>query len=222
MIIERINRSEALRYMGHYGEITVQLNDLADECEQELIKTIKPRYIYKVFDITHKGNGIEVENTTLLLKGKDIKKHLRDCTKCVLMCATVSSGVDTLVRSYEAVNMAKAFVIDSLASAAIEQVCNQAENEIKSVIQGYNFTWRFSPGYGDLPLEIQQKFVEILDASKRIGVNVTENMLLLPRKSVTAIIGLSNHEITKDKRGCINCNMRDNCKYKIRGERCGF
>ena len=222
MKIERLNHAEAFRYMGQRGEVTAQIADLADECEQALLKVIKPRYVYKVFDIEQVENGVSLKNTTLILEGKDIKEHLKECSKCVLMCATVSADVDKLIRTYEATDMAKAFVADSLASVAVEQVCNYAEEEIKGLLDGYNFTWRFSPGYGDFPIDIQQKFVEILDASKRIGVNTTENMSLVPRKSVTAVIGLSKSEISKGKRGCVSCNMRDGCEYRVRGERCEF
>ena len=100
-------------------------------------------------------------------------------------------------------------------------MCNKAEEEIQNKLDGYNFTWRFSPGYGDFPIDLQQKFLEILDAPKRIGVNTTENMLLVPRKSVTAVIGLSKGEISKGKRGCVSCNMYDRCEYRLRGEHCG-
>ena len=221
MEIKSLNRAEAFRYMGQRGEITAQLKGLVDECEKELLKAIKPRYVYKAFGIEHSEIGVVIKNTTLTLEGWDIKEHLKDCTKCVLLCATVSADVDKLVRTYEATDMAKAFVADSLASVAVEQVCNKAEEEIKNKLDGYNFTWRFSPGYGDFPIDLQQKFLEILDAPKRIGVNTTENMLLVPRKSVTAVIGLSKGEISKGKRGCVSCNMYGRCEYRLRGEHCG-
>lgn len=223
MELKYINKEEAFRYMGYKGgDISPQILKLADECEKALLEAIKPRYIYKLFDIEPIENGIGIKNTTLVLSGKDIVKHLNGCQRCILMCATISNDADRLIRTYEAEDMTKAFIADSLASAAVEQVCNQAEEEIKAKLVGYNFTWRFSPGYGDLPIEIQPQFVEVLDAPKRIGVNVSESTTLVPRKSVTAIIGISENEISKGRRGCVCCNMRDRCEFRRRGERCGF
>lgn len=223
MEINKLNRQEAFRYMGYKtGNIDEKIIALTDQCESELISVIKPRFVYKVFDIEHSDNGVVVNNTSLILKGKDISDHLKDCERCVLMCATVSIDVDNLIRKYEAQDMTKAVIADCLASAAIEQVCNEAEKEIKSAVGEYNFTWRFSPGYGDFPLEIQRDFVDVLDAQKRVGVNVSESLIMIPRKSVTAVIGVSEKEISKGRRGCVCCNMKDRCAYRKRGEHCGF
>ena len=223
MEINKLNRQEAFRYMGYKtGNIDEKIIALTDQCESELISVIKPRFVYKVFDIEHSDNGVVVNNTSLILKGKDISDHLKDCERCVLMCATISIDVDNLIRKYEAQDMAKAVIADCLASAAIEQVCNEAEKEIKSDVGEYNFTWRFSPGYGDFPLEIQRDFVDVLDAQKRVGVNVSESLIMIPRKSVTAVIGVSEKEISKGRRGCVCCNMKDRCAYRKRGEHCGF
>lgn len=223
MEINKLNRQEAFRYMGYKtGNIDEKIIALTDQCESELISVIKPRFVYKVFDIEHSDNGVVVNNTSLILKGKDIAKHLQDCERCILMCATISIDVDNLIRKYEAQDMAKAVIADCLASAAIEQVCNEAEKEIKSAVGEYNFTWRFSPGYGDFPLEIQRDFIDVLDAQKRVGVNVSESLIMIPRKSVTAVIGVSEKEISKGRRGCVCCNMKDRCAYRKRGEHCGF
>lgn len=223
MEINKLNRQEAFRYMGYKtGNIDEKIIALTDQCESELISVIKPRFVYKVFDIEHSDNGVVVNNTSLILKGKDISDHLKDCERCVLMCATISIDVDNLIRKYEAQDMTKAVIADCLASAAIEQVCNEAEKEIKSAVGEYNFTWRFSPGYGDFPLEIQRDFIDVLDAQKRVGVNVSESLIMIPRKSVTAVIGVSEKEISKGRRGCVCCNMKDRCAYRKRGEHCGF
>lgn len=198
------------------------MQKLLDECERRLLDVIEPRYLYKAFDIDGRDDGIYVDGTSLILKGGDIAKHLSGCEKCVLMCVTLSSGADRLIRTLEACDMTEAVITDCLASAAVEQVCDIAENEIRSKLSDFNFTWRFSPGYGDLPLELQKDFLNVLDAPKRIGLNVTESMILIPRKSVTAVIGISHGEISKGRRGCISCNMKEICAYRKRGEHCGF
>lgn len=225
MLVEllHLNRNDAIRYMGYKDETPDRkISDIMDECESVLLKAIKPRYIYKVFDLEKTNEAIAVSGTSLLFEGKDIKSHLSECDKCVLMCATLSVDADKQILSYEATDMTKAVICDCLASAAVEQVCNIAESEIKEKLKNYYFTWRFSPGYGDFPLEIQHGFLKVLDAGKRIGVNSTDSMILIPRKSVTAVIGISNHEISKGKRGCICCNMRERCEYVKRGDHCGF
>lgn len=75
---------------------------LIDECEKELLKVIEPKFVYRVFDIARKEDGVEVIGTPLFLDGNDIRRHLEGCSKCVLFAATISSGVDRKLRAYEA------------------------------------------------------------------------------------------------------------------------
>ena len=95
------------------------------------------------------------------------------------------------------------------------------DKTVKSDLPQLEQTWRFSPGYGDLPIEIQGEFLQVLDAPKRIGLYATANNILTPRKSVTAVIGLSENKISKGRRGCVICSMKDACPYRKRGEHCG-
>lgn len=221
MKLERLDRAEAFRYMGHKGgEIPENINALADECEQRLLSAITPKFVYAVFDIEHTADGVLVKNTPLILRGKSISSHLRDCEKCVLMAATLGTGADGIIRGYESGSMEKAVIADSLASAAIEQVCGLAETEIQGRLVGMSFTWRFSPGYGDFPLDIQRDFLTVLNAGRRIGLTVTENLILIPRKSVTAVIGVSEREIPKGQRGCASCGMRDKCGFRKENKHC--
>lgn len=221
MRIEKINRAEAFRYMGHRGgEISESMTALANECEQRLLAEIAPKFVYAVFGVEHMADGIAVSNTPLILKGNDISAHLQGCERCVLLAATLGTGADAVIRGYESGAMEKAVIADCLASAAIEQVCDLAEAEIRQKLAGLNFTWRFSPGYGDLPLDIQRDFLNVLNAQKRIGLTATENLILIPRKSVTAVIGISEHEIAKGRRGCAVCGMRDRCEFRKRGTHC--
>lgn len=225
MQIEKLNRFEAFRYMGagedSEGKIKGELLKITDECEQMLLKVIEPRFIYKIFDIKVSENEVNVLNTSLTLKGKNISDHLNGCSRCVLLCVTLSAGVDKLLRTYETEGMEKALVADSLASAAVEQACELAEKEIRSAVGNYGYTWRFSPGYGDFPLDIQEELLKVIDAPKRIGVNVTDSLILIPRKSVTAVMGVSENEVPKGRRGCGSCNMKDRCQYRKNYAHCG-
>ena len=62
----------------------------------------------------------------------------------------------------------------------------------------YRQTWRFSPGYGDRPLSMQDDLLAAVEAGKRIGLATTQGHMLTPMKSVTAIIGLQ--DMTKELR----------------------
>ena len=72
---------------------------------------------------------------------------------------------------------------------------NELEEEVRG--EGYYVRPRFSPGYGDFSLEVQSAFLEMTDATKLIGITLTDGGIMVPEKSVTAVIGLTK----TDKRG---------------------
>lgn len=223
MKIENVNVSEALRYMG-YGKaakIDDNILELVYQCEKEILNEIRPLYTYKIFDLEKCNQGIQVKNTNLILTGNSILKHLESCNRAVFMAATISAGVDAYIRKQQLKGMIYGLIADTMASTLIEQVCNIAEEEIMSELACYS-TWRFSPGYGDLPITIQKDFLNILQAQKKIGLTATATSILLPRKSVTAIMGLSEKPLPKGLRGCAVCNMNKTCQYRRRGEHCGI
>ena len=216
-----INVERALVYMGSRGRDTSVLMPLVEECREELVKAISPVYYYRLFPVKQASGGIEVVGTGLVLTGSSIAEHLDGCDSCILLAATLSSGTDALIRKQEAFDMAKAFVTDCLASSAVEDVCDEAEAEIRERLNGKYLTWRFSPGYGDLPLDLQSTFLNVLDAPKRIGLNVTDSGMLVPSKSVTAIIGVSDKPIPRSRQGCLGCNMYEYCAFRKGGDHCG-
>ncbi|MBQ2799015.1 MAG: methionine synthase [Ruminiclostridium sp.] len=221
MMIDSIDKKEALRYLGINGKPDDNTKTLIDICERELLKSASPKFLFRIFEISDiSENGIRLCDCNLILTGKAIARHLTGCKKAVLMCATLGGGADALIRKMQITDMARAVITDALASAFIEQVCDYAEGEIKKSAIGFSLTDRFSPGYDDLPIELQKDFLLLLDAQKKIGLCATDNMLLTPRKSVTAIIGLSEGKRDSVSR-CDNCNLKASCQYRKDNVYCG-
>lgn len=219
--LNKLNFDEALRYMGCKKNMAdARTIDMLREYEQLVILNSIPRYCYKVFDINETDSGIEISGTNLVLNGKDIKKHLKDCFGVVIMCATLSGKIDTIIRKAQLEDMSKAIVVNSLSSVAIEQVCDRAEEEIYTSLPHCYKTWRYSPGYGDLPITLQKDILNVLDAPRKIGLCTDSSMMLTPIKSVTAVIGLSHSPVSPAKRGCLCCNLKNTCQYRKVGNHC--
>lgn len=219
-----INKEEVLRYLGYKGQdIGEKLDAAIDECREEIKKVITPRFVYSYKNIKQSDEGVEVITTNLILKGNDIKEHLKDSNECVLMAVTLGNQVERQTRLYGKTNLTKALILDACATTAVEEICDIVENSVKEKanFKGMDITFRYSPGYGDLPLDIQNNFLRALDAQKKIGLTVSENNLLFPRKSVTAIIGIIDHGIEKKKKSCEECSNYQNCSFRREGESCG-
>ena len=219
--LEYIDKNEALRWLGVNDVPDEKLVQLMDECEKKLLETVNGRFVYRVFDISlNDGEKIKLDGCSLVLTGNDVCSHLKSCEKAALMCATVGTETDRLIRFEQAADMASAVVLDAMAGCAVEQVCDIAEKAIAESMPDMFMTWRFSPGYGDLPIELQGRLLEAVNAPRTAGVFTNENSILTPKKSVTAIIGLSSAEIEKKRAGCTICRLKESCTFRQKGLRC--
>lgn len=221
-----INKNEVLRYLGHKDQdIDEELDRLIDICIKEVEDTSKPAYTYKVFDVeVNKENEIAVVGTNLVLKGKDIYNHLKDAKRCAIMAATLGIVIDNKIRITGKRDMTRSIILDSCATEMIEKVCDKVEAEIIEQAKSENFktNFRYSPGYGDLPIDIQGEIVSILNANKAIGLTTTTSSILIPRKSVTAIVGFLDQDVkVNKKRNCGTCNLRKTCNFRREGGGCG-
>ena len=220
--VTRLNPDEVLRYMGCPPEkADGLLRGQVERCAQELLEVIRPRWSWRAADLALEEAGVRLEGG-LLLPGRDLKAHLSGCSRGAVFCAPLGAEADALIRRTERLDMAKALTLDCCASAAVEEVCDQIERELQGHFPGCSFPFRYSPGYGDLPLEVQGPILELLDAPRRAGLCATANHLLTPRKSVTALLGVAEGEIERTKRSCLGCPAQGSCQYRKAGGHCGI
>ncbi|MBR5684504.1 MAG: 5-methyltetrahydrofolate--homocysteine methyltransferase [Ruminococcus sp.] len=215
-----ISKAEAARYMGVKGEPDSAVAELLDRAEKQVRETLRPKYVYLETDMTVTDGGVLLSAMSEPLTGEDIKRHMKGCNKAVLLAATLSQEADKLIRQAAVTDMAYSLALDCICSAAIEQVCDRAEEEIFAREAATYRTWRFSPGYGDLPITLQRGFLLALNAQRRIGLTVTDSSLLIPSKSVTAVIGISDSPVERGRRSCAICTMKDSCAYRLSGSIC--
>ena len=213
--LTHIPREEVLRYLGCPGTEDPATLALVEGCSARLLAAARPKWTYRVFDLAVQTDGVRLD-CGLLLPGRDLAAHLRGCSRAALLAATLSAPVDALLRRAQAEDLAAAVALDCCATAAVEAVCDLAEAEIRVRFPGCSFPFRFSPGYGDLPIELQDPILRLLDAPRRGGLCATDRHILTPRKSVTAVLGISDGEISPQKRGCASCTFRDRCKFQCK------
>lgn len=210
---------EILRYLEYRGQ------DLGDDiyrqvrhCMEEINKSAKPKYIINTFDMERIG---EIPKDLAFLVGKDIAHHLKDSFKIILFGATLGSMVENTIRRAGIKNVGDSVIMDSAASTLMELVCDTIDSLLREEYSEYYLTTRYSPGYGDLPIASQRDFCNILDTSRKIGVNVSSSGIMIPRKSVTAVIGVSEVEREVRRFRCLECNNFKACRFIKRGVHCG-
>ena len=214
-----LDRREALRYLGVRDDAPpADIAAALDRWEAALVKAARPRTVWRLFDIAPDGT---LAGTGFRPAGEDIRRHLAGCGRVILMGATLGAEADRLLRRVQVEDMAQAVILDACAGAAVERVCDELCAEIEKELAPAYLTDRFSPGYGDMPLEQQTELCRVLDVTRRIGVSLTAGGLMTPMKSVTALIGVADTPRTRREGGCGSCPRYATCVIRKEGGRCG-
>lgn len=221
--MQLLKKDEVLRYLGYKGqEISPEIDQKIDYYMSYIISKCNPNYTYIISDVSIESDKISLQNSNLSLSGKDIKKHLSGADKCVILACTLGAGFDMELRKLQAKSMTDAVIFDATGTAYIEAFTDRCEEKILNPLKedGYFSNFRYSPGYGDLPISLQGDVLASLDAPKKIGLTVTESGLLLPQKSITAFIGIFSTPQKKPISKCENCSNKDTCLMRKDGNLC--
>lgn len=214
-----INRKEALLYLGYRGGgLGPDTEREMVLCEKRIQEAAQPRVVWRRFALLPDGS---LAGADFRPQGEDIRTHLAGCREAVLMAATLGVGIDALLRRTQVTDMGRALVLDACASAAIENVCDNFCAALARELAPLYLTERFSPGYGDFPLESQKDFFRLLDLPRRLGLSLTPGNLMLPQKSVTALLGLADTPRPKRPGDCRLCDRFEDCAFRREGGHCG-
>lgn len=166
---------EILRYAGVRGEADEAIRALLAECLKECEGAFACRVCYA--ELTKEELFALVQGAR---ESKALQRHLEGGERALLFAATVGLGIDRLIARYASVSPAKALIFQAIGSERIEELCD-------GFCKSKNAGGRFSPGYGDFPLQAQRDIFRVLDCVKKIGVSLTDSLLMTPTKSVTAL-----------------------------------
>ena len=183
------DRKEIYRYLGA-KEPDVELKKLVEECIAECEGVSK-------FGVCFTQSSVKVDDDiicfdTFEAESRALSKNLCGCEKALIFAATAGIGIDRLISKYSVISPVKAVIIQAIGAERIESLCDLFNEEMRKKYEseGYLLKPRFSPGYGDLPLEKQKDIFSLLDCGKKLGISLNNNLLMSPSKSVTAIIGI--------------------------------
>ncbi len=217
-----VNERELWRYSGYLG-LNKENESLSDELKTVLAqvkKDLEGAFDYKVcyrrMPISWDEAGLPI--LPWKYNSLDLAKCIKDCDEMVVFAATIGLGIDRQIAKNQRVSPTKALLAQAYGAERIESLCDFFCEDIRKELRSENLfvTPRFSPGYGDLPLECQRDVFRLLDCSRQIGISLGESLLMTPSKSVTAIFGIKKKpdacEDVHEKK-CSTCE-KYNCLYR--------
>ncbi len=181
-----ISVNEVLRYAGDRSK-TEEILALLRECTEECVGVFSNKVAYRILPIRRKDGKIIIGSMEIPSKG--LAKNLESCDEVILFCACAGLKIDRLIEKYKTLAPTKALLFHAIGTERVEALCDafcKALEQEKSL----RLTPRFSPGYGDLPLNFQKDILNLLNAGNTVGVCLNESLLLSPSKSVTAFVGI--------------------------------
>ena len=164
------------------------------------------------------GDGSALLLGELPLTGQSVpRRHLDGCTEAILLCGTLGSGVDQLIRREMLLHPARALAVNGCAAALLEARLDDTCAKLAQTLRAENLTLtsRFSPGYGDLPPILAGAAASFCWKPLRVGLTLNAGGQLQPAKSVTALCRIGASIQTARGRGhaCSSCPNTD-CAYR--------
>lgn len=178
-----VEKGELLKRLSVKGDYNVSsLNDLISE----VLKEVKCCYTAVKTTVKY-GKNDDIIFDFGTFSSKSLKSVLNGNTSIYIFAVTLGNSVDRLINKYQKISLSKQFFIDAIASSLIES----ARKEVQKILTNNDLDSRcFSPGYGDLSLQIQPYILTLLNASKLINVTINKSLLMSPSKTITAIVGV--------------------------------
>lgn len=184
-----IDKTMALRFLRiRGGNLDDDSKNVFEDCLREFSDAVSYKASYRYFDIDINGNEIRFDDA-MTIKSNSLSRHLADCKGAFVFVATCSSGVDRLIAKHSSLRVSRAVIIDAIGSSAIEGMCDKLCEKL-SEDYGVELESRFSPGYGDVSIHCQKDVLAVCDSARKIGVTLTDNNMMVPTKSVSAIVGV--------------------------------
>lgn len=203
-----IDPKEVAVYLGYYSaKYDENTNKLIEECTEEFLEVADFRACYAEVPVNSDG---EIDLGFKKIGCSSLKKNLAGCESAYIFAATTGAESHRLIERNSVISPLKGMVTDCVGSAAIEAFCNKINLSFDNC---ECLRPRFSPGYGDMPLECQRDIIEFLQTKKNIGMSLTESLMMVPVKSVTAIIGIGKEKNKCTGPGCMICSGT-NCPYR--------
>ena len=189
---------------------SARVASVLDEYIENANQLIEPSYSYIIKDIERVRSSCVFIDGSIVLRSQVITKMLKECSKIAIFVATIGSHLEeTVIRLTEDGLVLQSAILDSIGSVSTEKVADQVQNEIKKVAEAEELctSRRFSPGYCDWTIRQQKEIFRALDGNTA-GIHLTRECLMLPRKSMSGIIGIGPCNM-ENYNACKTCKKPD-------------
>ena len=187
---------------------------IAEKALENGIPLIEPRALVEYFDVEALKHNRLVLTNGGYLQGDLIREHLATAQKIAVIVVTIGEKLENLAYQVMPEDATFGLALDGLGTAAVDRLSNLVTVKIEqeAASKGLQTSLPISPGLIGWPTDKGQSQIFKLVDSSKIGIKLTESMMMIPVKSVSVVIGLGKDmEVTENM--CEYCSMRDTCRF---------
>jgi len=216
---------EVLRRQGLGGgaKVRPEIKDLILELLASVKKTrlLEPAVAYEYYAVSGmNGSQISLEGDKAI-QGPLLPAIFPEAKELAAVVSTIGPRLEKQVTDYSKNSAAlRGMILDGIGSTAVDmvtpEVLRRLANEVSS--RGYEISSPVNPGMPGFPLTEQWNLLGLVNADE-IGVSLTPSGILVPRKSVSMVIGIGP-KMTRWTQAevCARCSLRESCHYKVQAE----
>ncbi len=211
-VLHEINSTELLRYAGMAKDEVLPEEFIRTACREALLYA-RPETAWEVY--RYEPPYILAE-TVFRPSSRNLAKHLGGAQKVAVLAVTIGEDIETRIGQLFAEGQSTlALLLDAAATTAVEDAADAAGAFIAAEAgkEGLMVGRRFSPGYGDWTLTEQPEVLRLANG-KVLGMSLSRAFMLIPRKSITAVLPLwSRGAEAEERKTCSSCE-NDSCEFR--------
>ena len=178
---------------------------------------LEPAIVYEVYPITEAGQDRLYLGHDRVLNGRLLPSFLSSARELAVVVCTIGPRLEEKVTHYSAQKaLLRALLLDVIGSAAVDCLAQKACHFVRdeACSRGYQASSAFNPGIPGLPISEQRRLFQLVPA-EQIGVRLTSSAIMVPRKSVSMIVGMGPDMPTWTQvETCERCNLKETCSYR--------
>lgn len=181
---------DAARYLGIRGEPAGEALVVLEAAYPIAQEAAHPRSLIRRAPMSACEGQLVIADA-LAIPSVDLCRLFAGAREGLALAVTLGVPLDSLVHRLMLTDPALGAAVGACASAMVDEVIEELLAGQKAALarEGLCLSPRFSLGYGDAPLRCQGALLSWLEA-RRIGISLTSGRLMLPEKSVTALMAL--------------------------------
>jgi len=220
-----LKTSEVLRRQGLGGgakirpEIKILIQELLASVKKACL--LEPAVAYEYYTVSSiNGSQISLDGDKAI-RGPLLPAIFPEAKELAVLLCTIGPRLEKQVTDYsKSGETMRGMILDGIGSTAVDmvtpEVLRRLTNEVSS--RGYEISSPVNPGMPGFPLTEQWNLLGLVNADE-IGVRLTASGVLVPRKSVSMVIGIGP-KMTRwtEAEVCARCSLKESCHYKVQAE----